>query len=404
MKKIHQNKLLYALNMVSIMTLFLYSSAGGFESVAVQSCIEAWPSVPSSSIRLMLTLPALVQSAVMFLAGPFIGKKIRYRTVAITGLILITLGGTIPVFFHPTWTVVLLCRSIGLGCGGGLLGMRNALLLKSVSPSEASRWVGCGSATVAVMSVICAPITGLLVSIGWNFSFLVNSGAAVCLIIVTLFLREPVEQQIEEIPDMPKSGSNEKMNGKVFLYSALLLAETCMLYSVLSGLSTYYAEKEIGSAALAGTAVSAYSLAGVLVNLALPVFTKTAGRRLPGFCALFCAIGIALLLFVPNYIVTIVAMAICGIGYFPIYSVVQVYNGELQPASKLAFSSIIILTCNQLAVFVSSYYITICGNTLNFQNSEVSSSMLVSSVVFVALAVIMLLRSPAPRKEKQLIE
>ena len=399
MKNTQRNKLLYALNMTSIMTLFLYASAGGFESVAIQACIEAWPSVSSASIRLMMTLPALVQSGVMILIGPFIGKAIKYRTAAIVGMLLITLGGCIPFFFYPTWGFVLACRSIGLGYGGGLLGMRNALLLKSVPAERASHWIGCGAATVAVMSVISAPITGMLVAIGWNYSFLVNSMASVCLVIITLFLHEPVGSDAQVTEEDPQFVGIEKMNGKVYYYSALLFIATCLLYSVLSGVSTFYTEKGIGSAALAGTAMSAYALAGVFVNLVLPVFKRVAGKYLACICALFCTLGIVLLLFVPGYISSILALILCGVGYFPLYSIIQVYNGETQPSGKLAFSSLIILTCNQLAVFFSSFFISFCGNTLGYQKSEVSSSMLVSIFMFAVMAVMTLIWSPAPKKQ-----
>ena len=80
-----KTSIIFCANVISIITLFIYASAGGFESAAVQTCIEAWPGETAVSIRMMLTLPALVQSVFMLVTGPFFGKKISYRFAGIAG-------------------------------------------------------------------------------------------------------------------------------------------------------------------------------------------------------------------------------------------------------------------------------------------------------------------------------
>ena len=385
---------LFALNIAAILTLFLYSSAGGFESAAIQACIAAWPAVPTSSIRLMLTLPALVQAVVMLLSAPLIGKRISFRAAAITGMLLITVGGVVPFFAHPNWAFVVAFRSIGLGCGGGLLGMRNALMLRSVPEDEAGRWVGAGTAAVAFMSVVCVPLAGALTELGWQYSFLVNLPALICLVLVTLFLREPREEAVQDPADeMPAehihAGKTVRMHPIAFAYAGILLLGTCVLYSAISGLSTYYSEEGIGSAALAGTAMSCYSIAGVAVNLALPRLQRMLGKHLVPVSLATCCAGVALTLFLPGKASSFCGMMLAGAGYFPVYSILQIYNGRMQPPEKLAFSSMLILMLNQLSIFLSGYFIEVCGKLLNFRGSEVSSAMLVGAAIFALTAIAM---------------
>ena len=91
---------------------------------------------------MMLTLPALVQAAVMPLLGRFAGKMLKYRSATLIGMALIALGGCIPALFAPDWGFVLFCHGLGLGVGGALLGMRSTLLLESVPEAQAGKMMG----------------------------------------------------------------------------------------------------------------------------------------------------------------------------------------------------------------------------------------------------------------------
>ena len=371
-----------AMELAAIMSLFMCSSAGGFESAAVQSCIEAWPDVSPAAIRMMLTLPALVQAAVMPLMGRIAGRRLRYRSAALAGMALIALGGCIPALFAPDWGFVLFCRGLGLGVGGALLGIRSALLLESVPGEQAGKWMGRGSACVALMSVVCSPLCGLLASGGWSRAFYINALAAAGFLLCLLFLREPEHAARESASAAEPRRS--RLDGRLWPLAGVIFVSTCMLYSAISCVSTFFAENGIGSAALAGVCISAYSVAGVGINLLLGPLQRVLGKRLPGVCALTCALGLGLMLVCPGFVTSVLGFAIAGIGYFPIYSMVQVYNSRIQRPEALAFSSVVLLTSGQLAVFASSGYITLAGRIFSL-GSEVSGALLGAVLLFIPL-------------------
>lgn len=380
---------LYYLNIVAIMTVFLYCSAGGFEASAVQTCIEAWPEISSANIRLMLMLPALTQSVIMLITGAVVGRLLSYRCAASVGMILISLGGCIPFFYHPSWSFVVIIRCLGLGCGGGLLGIRNALLLRSVPKSEAEKWTGYGSSVIALSSVVFSPIVGLLASRGWNYSFLINAGAIPCLILIFVFLREPQkvvpeqEKYRKKLKDENKYGST--LDKRVFLYAGLLFLATCLVYTIVLGISTLFAEKNIGSPALAGVCISIYSVAGMIINLFLAKLIQIAGKRLLGLCFLFWTTGVALTLFTHSVALSMIGLVICGLGYFPVFSLFQLYNAQIQANEHLAFSSMIILIGNQLAVVASNLFIALSDAVFHFRNSETASSYLMTIILLIIL-------------------
>ena len=399
-----KTSIIFCANVISIITLFIYASAGGFESAAVQTCIEAWPGETAVSIRMMLTLPALVQSVFMLVTGPFFGKKISYRFAGIAGLALVAAGGTVPAFFSPSWLVVLIFRGAGIGLGAGLLSMRTALLIKSVPRGDSGKWIGIAGACAALVSMAFSPLAGALAQVHWNYCFLVNIPAFACLVFCVIFLREPQDEQaLPEAADgpsgpetqpspsasaaaapgtRPDSGTVPRMNPRVILYLVIVFITNVIAYSAISGISTLFAENGLGLAGAAGITISVYSLAGALGSLLLKLLQKAFRRQLITVCAITCGAGMLVVNMAPNAALAACGMAMIGFCYFPIAGILQVYNGEDQPPEKLALSSIFIMMGTMTAVFVSNWFILLCGKLLHFRGSEVSSALLAGAVIF----------------------
>ena len=386
-----KTSVIFYANVISIITLFIYASAGGFESTAVQTCIEAWPGETAVSIRMMLTLPALVQSVFMLVTGPFFGKKISYRFAGIAGLALVAAGGTVPAFFSPSWLVVLICRGVGIGLGAGLLSMRTALLIKSVPRGDSGKWIGIAGACAALVSMAFSPLAGALAQIHWNYCFLVNIPAFACLVFCVIFLREPADEQTlpaeADGPSGPEAQASPRMNPRVILYLVIVFITNVIAYSAISGISTLFAENGLGLAGAAGITISVYSLAGALGSLLLKPLQTAFRRQLITVCAIICGAGMLVVNMAPNAVLAACGMAMIGFCYFPIAVILQVYNGEDQPPEKLALSSIFIMMGTMTAIFCSNLFILLCGKVLNFRNSEVSSALLAGSVIFVLMGI-----------------
>ncbi len=162
-----KEKKMSGINYIALLSVFLFAGAGTFMNAAVQTMIDAWPDVPVSTVRMVVSLPPLVSLPVMLLTGGIVGKKLSYRFCAIVGTLLIALGGAAPFFVSSSWTLVLVFRAI-LGVGVGLLGMRNALLVYSVPEEKSAAFTGYGNALFNGGAVIASPIVGILSQFSWK--------------------------------------------------------------------------------------------------------------------------------------------------------------------------------------------------------------------------------------------
>ncbi len=403
MKK--KGSILFFANVIAIITLYIYGSAGGFESAAIQTIIEAWPGETAVAIRMMLTVPAIVQAVIMVGIGPLFGKYIRYRRAGIIGLALVALGGTVPAFYAPTWLFVLVCRGVGIGGGAGLLSMRTALLIKSVPHEDRGKWIGIAGACASLLSMVFMPLSGVLAQLRWNYCFLVNILAFACLVFSVFFLKEPADEPAEPAAaaaaeerisgdetgghkERPAgTGTAARMNPRVILYVLIVFITNAIVYSAISGLSTIFMENGLGGAGAAGITTSLYCLAGATGSLLLKLIQKAFRYQLITICSIACGAGILIVTLAPSAIAATFGMMLTGFNFFPIVSSLQVYNGEDQPPERLAFSSILIMMGTMTAIFCSNLFILLCGKVLNFRNSEVSSALLAGSVIFVLMGI-----------------
>ena len=107
MNQTGKGKLRFMLNLAAILSIYFFSGPGTYENAAIQACMEAWPDAAAASIRSLVTISSVVSVPVMLLVSPFAGKRIRYRTLMLSGAILALAGGLIPFFlraqleFHP---------------------------------------------------------------------------------------------------------------------------------------------------------------------------------------------------------------------------------------------------------------------------------------------------------------
>lgn len=375
------------LNYAAILSVFLFSGAGTFMNAAIQIMIEAWPQLSATTIRMVVSVPPLVSLPVMLVVGAIVGKKISYRTCSILGTLCIAVGGVGPFFLYSSWSVVLLLRAI-LGVGVGFIGMRNTLVTRSVPPEKAAAYIGYGAVLYNLGNVLANPIVGALAAKNWRFSFLYDAVAFIPLILIILFLKEPAEVQASESAN-PKDStvvSGGKISWRIYYYMLLQFLTCCTLYPLLSCMATYIDAKKLGSAAIAGTILSSYTLAGAVVNLLIEPLHKFFKRYTISVLCLFVVAGEALVIFMPSIPTLFIGCVLSGIGFSAVITIFQIYNGQEAPAHRVAFTSTLILAMLQLAIFASNYFIVGCHAVFQ-RATDAESAFVGGMVVYLVLAV-----------------
>lgn len=372
------------LNYLAILFLFLASGAGTFENAAIQTTIEAWPSVAASSIRLMITLPCLLSMITMIGIGRIVGKTISYRMITIIGSLCIIIGGVAPFFFHPSWNTILLFRVL-LGIGVGCYSVRNPLLVKTVPPQQLAKFIGYGNVFGSAMSVIISPLVGHLSTYGWQYAFLSNGFAIVTSILVIFFLKEPKIAEETESESEPKP--KIVIPRTVTFYIFMQFFATMALYPLLSGMASHLADLEIHSATIAGVMLSIYTFGGVITNLFLSKIQRRLSHNTLFIALLLPVIGVSMVVFLQNIILIGLGIFISGIGFTTLFSMLQVYNGRVCDSHSVAQASTLILAANQLGIFASSYFIDITSS-LPFFSAGMRNAFMGCILVYILLTIL----------------
>lgn len=397
MNEMKQKNTLSFLNYAAILSIFFFAGGGTFMNAGLQTMIEAWPELPASTVRLVTSLPCLISCPVIILTGRLAGRVLSYRFCAIFGTFLILAGGIAPFFFDQSWTLVLVFRAI-LGIGVGFTGMRNALLLRSVPKEQQSAMTGYGSGIMNSSNIVTGPIVGVLAGVNWKTPFLFNLLAIVVLLLLTFYLKEPEALMIPEKKNTAAVKQKNPEGWKIPVYILLQFILTVSLYPVLSGMSTFMAEKGIGSSFMAGISNFIYGLAGLLINLVLSQLMRLFRQYLiPAMCLCF-SLGMAMIVFLPSLPAVLIGVALVSSGFNTMMALFQVYNGMVSTPAQLGLSSTLIVAALNLGNFVSVYYINAC-HSLFSRASDVESAFLGSMVLNVILAMIALVVKLAPREE-----
>ncbi len=169
------------------------------------------------------------------------------------------------------------------------------------------------------------------------------------------------------------------------------------MYPILSGISTFAADHQIGAATVAGVAISAYSIGNLASSLLGPIQKIFKGyTTLLGY--LLCVAGLALLLFIPSVPTMIIGCLIAGAGFMIVFSMLQVFNGIINDSASIALGTTLILIGNQLGIFISNYFI-LAAHAVFRRQSDIESVFLGAIIVFAVFAVLSAVRGVIVPKE-----
>ena len=392
------------MNYIALLSIFIFTGAGTYETSAVQTMIEAWPTVDPATVRMVVTLPSLVSLPIMLAIGAVVGHKIGYKLSALLGVACIGIGGAGPCLLAPNWTVVMAFRVI-LGIGIGIIGMRNALIYGLVPAEKQAQIIGYGQVLGTLGTTIASPVVAFLTKFGWNWSFLFNALALVSAVLVILFLPEPEKaSESNTASDMADSSAADGKSGiagftwRTWYYIAALFIATAVIFPLQSGLSSFMELNGIGTVVIAGTMISAYNLSGTVANLFLGQIHKLLGPYVLPVSFAAGAIGTALVLWVPVIPIMFVGLILAGAGFCIILSTVMIYNGSTASEGSKGFASTVILCMLYFGIFASSYYIA-GAHAIVHAATDIESSWLVCIIIYAVMAVISLVAKVAPPRE-----
>lgn len=137
-------------------------------------------------IQFIISIPALF---IVFtnLAFPYFCKLFKTRTLALIGLLIYTICGTIPFFSNNIYIILIFRALLGVSVGM-IMPLSTGLLSYYFPPEKQAELMGLSAAMNQMGGVVATLLAGLLANISWNFSFLVYLLGFIAVAMVAIFL------------------------------------------------------------------------------------------------------------------------------------------------------------------------------------------------------------------------
>ncbi|MGY5485799.1 MFS transporter [Paenibacillus sp. ALE2] len=377
-----KNKIWFKTALLSISLVLTSASA---ISAVIPMMLNQLPGVSSSLIESVVTIPSFSMMLFVLLSGP-ISSRLGKKNTVLLGLLLVVIGGILPMLTtNITWILAL---RLVLGAG---LGMFNSLAVSLISDffegDERAQLVGFQSAVQGLGSSLATFVAGQLALIDWPFAFLCYAITIPIALLFFFIIPEPERGE----PTVCTTGTGNKSRGVSLpvlgLGAALFLFMTFIMI-VYTKTGIMIAEKSMPNAGFLGTALTLFSLSTMIAGFLFGRIYKWFRNYAPFISSLLTATGFVLLWFAQNVTMVTVAMLIIGFSFALFIPYIFTILTKIVPKGSETISISIAMVGSNLGAFASPYVIKLVGVLSG--NETASFSFLVSAIVFMIAALLCL--------------
>ncbi|OMF78479.1 MFS transporter [Paenibacillus peoriae] len=378
-----KNKVLFKTALLSISLVLTSASA---ISAVIPMMLNQLSGVSSSLIESVVTIPSFSMMLFVLLSGP-ISSRLGKKNTVLLGLLLVVIGGILPIFTtNITWILAL---RLVLGAG---LGMFNSLAVSLISDffegDERAQLVGFQSAVQGLGSSLATFVAGQLALIDWQFAFLCYAITIPIALLFFLIIPEPEsgEPTVESLTE--KGHKSGGISIPVLGLGAALFLFMTFIMIVYTKTGIMIAEKSMPNAGFLGTALTLFSLSTMIAGFLFGKIYKWFRNYAPFISSLLTATGFVLLWFAQNVTMVTVAMLIIGFSFALFIPYIFTILTKIVPKGSETISISIAMVGSNLGAFASPYVIKLVGVLSG--NETASFSFLVSAIVFTIAALLCL--------------
>lgn len=141
---------------------------------------ESW------QVQFIISLPALL-IIITNLLFPALCQMVKTRTMAIIGLVMYVVCGSLPFLMDSIWLILLFRALLGVSVGL-IMPLSTGLLSYYFPPEEQGRLMGLSAAMNQMGGVVATLLAGILANVEWNYTFLVYLLGLIAVVLVICFL------------------------------------------------------------------------------------------------------------------------------------------------------------------------------------------------------------------------
>lgn len=337
----------HLLFLVPIGAFAIYDSAFSSFSSVLAVLWELYPQVSRAGIQMILAVPSLISIPTTLLVG-VLASFVHKRTIAVAALVLLLVGGLIPVVVEEPTIGLLFANSALIGVGQGLLHPLASMLVCQYweNKSERSRVLGFKQAINYLGAAVVSLLVGLLALAQWNFAYLIYIGVVpVLLITVTRLPKGTLEDRL--IGRGHRLSGAKKLLTPALIYACILFCAVSLFnFAFQSNIAMLIAEKGFGDVVDTALITAILQIASFAVGVLYGRITKIFREYvlLPGLALL--ALGFFVVACAPSMLGVLIGGTIFGVGA-GIQYVTTLYNTSKavdQSVVSMALSLVLSLT------------------------------------------------------------
>lgn len=281
--------------LIPICGFALYDSVFQAFSSILAVLKDVYPDVSVTTIQMIVSIPPMASIPGTLLAG-FLSSYIRKKRIAEFALVIVFVGGMIPVVFRePTIHAMFAC-SICVGLGQGLLHpMANAFICQTWGDDERSRALGFKQSFNYIGDALVALCIGFLALVHWKNAFLVYLGAVPILVLThVLFPKgEPDKKLVSKKERI--TGFKELFKPRMVYLIILFGFAMMFLYGFNTNIAMLVQERGLGTTSDISKIASTISIMSFVLGILYGKVSRLAGRYtlVLGFVLLSCGMLIA---------------------------------------------------------------------------------------------------------------
>ena len=385
----------------TILSLSLLLTSTLSVSTAIPAMTEFYAGRSIMEVEQLMSLPAIAIMLVIML-HPIISRWISQDASIITGLLLLSISGIMPVLCQD-YDLVFISRMIH-GAGIGLINVYAVTIINDLfDGNERAAMLGYRGAAEILGNIICTAIVGQLLSLGinWRYTFLIYVSSTPILILYLVFIKS-TKGAATERPHSPEgsepSGEASSGMGRGYVTAAVFYAICGAIFVGMSCCNTIripslVLEKGLGAEAESSLISSLRLGAGFLSGISFWRFERLLGSRLQPVFFLALGLGELMMAFSSSLPVLLIGSLISGAALSILTTSVFQRSAEwFPPALSDKATTAILVGCN-LGSGLASHILYLIDQI----NGRMYMSFLVFGIAFLPLGLLTLL--PGRRKD-----
>ncbi len=351
------------------------------------SVAQAFPEIPYATVTWLYSMPKIIIIPFALLSGYLAGRKVKFKTMALLGLGIISIAGIAPAFLNEFWEILAsrMVLAVGLGLQAPI---GPALVMRFFAdPAKRSTMLGLGNGVLNGASIVTGMLVGNLCLINWHVSFLAYGLMAILFVATLVCLKEPPAVSVQGEASLGRSARKTGVPPIVLLLCGFFALVDCVWMPISMDLSSVLVANGWGDSATTGYLISLISLAGFLVSMVFGIYCHWLRYfNIAGSLALM-ALASALICFADDVAMIGVGLFLGGAAFALIICGIQNEIGALCQPAQMAFATGLFMVFEHLGGFLSSWWLAL---VLGIFGQEAYLAPAGVGVVFFALSAVAL--------------